>query len=101
MYGWHWGFGAAGVGMFAGLLIYLCGPALSAAQSTGDHRCRLARGEHGDARGRETFLLLLGIGLAVTVFRGAYEQIGNTLALWIETSIVRSAGSRFRRLFSR
>ena len=25
LYGWHWGFGAAGVGMVAGLCIYLCG----------------------------------------------------------------------------
>src|ERR1043166_7673537 len=25
VYGWHWGFGAAGVGMLIGLTIYLCG----------------------------------------------------------------------------
>src|SRR3954467_4290028 len=25
LYGWHWGFGAAGVGMLAGLVIYLVG----------------------------------------------------------------------------
>ena len=28
-----------------------------------------------------SILLLLAVGLAVTVFRGAYEQIGNTVAL--------------------
>ena len=43
-------------------------------------------------RGRDTFLLLLGIGLAVTVFRGAYEQIGNTIALWMRDDVNRTIG---------
>ncbi len=43
-------------------------------------------------RGRDTFLLLLGIGLAVTVFRGAYEQIGNTFALWMRDDVDRVIG---------
>ena len=34
-------------------------------------------------------MLLLGIGLAVTVFRGAYEQIGNTFALWMRDDVDR------------
>jgi POT family proton-dependent oligopeptide transporter len=37
-------------------------------------------------------LLLLGIGLAVTVFRGAYEQIGNTIALWMRDDVNRVIG---------
>jgi POT family proton-dependent oligopeptide transporter len=36
-----------------------------------------------------TFVLLLAIGLAVTVFRAAYEQIGNTVALWADIGIDR------------
>jgi POT family proton-dependent oligopeptide transporter len=43
-------------------------------------------------RGRDTALLLLGIGLAVTVFRGAYEQIGNTFALWMRDDVDRVIG---------
>ena len=33
VYGWHWGFGAAGVGMLIGLAIYLLGPPLAAAEA--------------------------------------------------------------------
>src|SRR5256885_2020468 len=70
-YGWHYGFSAAGVGMLSGLLIYLYG------QSYLPHGQSVAAAVTPDIarshRGRDTFLLLLGIGLAVTVFRGAYE----------------------------
>ena len=36
-------------------------------------------------------MLLLGIGLAVTIFRGAYEQIGNTVALFADAGIDRTS----------
>jgi POT family proton-dependent oligopeptide transporter len=86
-YGWHWGFGAAGVGMLAGLVIYVAGGKYLPEQ--GD----VARKELRAApiqRGRETVLLLLGVGLAVTIFRGAYEQVGNTVALFADAGIDRS-----------
>ena len=41
-------------------------------------------------RGRETLLLLLGVGIAVTIFRGAYEQVGNTVALFADVGIDRA-----------
>ena len=76
--------------MLAGLAIYLYGqghlpPERSVATPAApdlSHR----------QRGRETFMLLLGIGLAVTVFRGAYEQIGNTIALWMRDDVNRVVG---------
>jgi POT family proton-dependent oligopeptide transporter len=37
-------------------------------------------------------MLLLAVGLAVTVFRGSYEQVGNTVAIWIE-GVNRHVGS--------
>ncbi|HVK50803.1 MAG TPA: peptide MFS transporter [Pseudoxanthomonas sp.] len=91
VYGWHYGFGAAGIGMFLGLMIYVAGqkylpqeasrsavaPAPAAAP-TSSHRL---------------WLLLLGVGIAATIFRGAYEQIGNTLPLWIDTGVDRHLGS--------
>jgi POT family proton-dependent oligopeptide transporter len=40
----------------------------------------------------QRFALLAGISGVVIVFRGAYEQIGNTLPLWIE-HVDRSIGS--------
>jgi POT family proton-dependent oligopeptide transporter len=41
---------------------------------------------------RSTFILLFAVGLAVTVFRGAYEQLGNTLPLWIDVGVDRTFG---------
>src|SRR5213075_1109748 len=84
-YGWHYGFAAAGVGMLTGLAIYLYGRNyLPQEQAVAASAAPEAPGAH---RGRDTFLLLLGIGLAVTVFRGAYEQIGNTIALWMRDDV--------------
>jgi proton-dependent oligopeptide transporter, POT family len=89
-YGWHYGFAAAGVGMLSGLVIYLYGQAhLPREQAVAAPVA--APAPH---RGRDTFLLLLGIGLAVTVFRAAYEQIGNTIALWMRDDVNRVIGGR-------
>lgn len=90
--GWHYGFGLAGCGMLGGLLIYLAGgrwlppetvPAAVAATPA----------PAGATTGvdRRTLLLMAGIGLAVTVFRAAYEQVGNTVALWADGGIDRGA----------
>jgi POT family proton-dependent oligopeptide transporter len=88
LYGWHWGFGAAGVGMLAGLVIYIAGGKYLPEQR------RVARKQAPVAASpvnyRSTFLLLFAIGLAVTVFRGAYEQVGNTVALWADVGVNRA-----------
>ena len=89
LYGWHYGFGVAGIGMLAGLVIYLSGsrylpselPRVRAVPST------------SPGFDRKTVLLLLGVALSVTVFRAAYEQVGNTVALWADVGIDRRAGS--------
>ena len=83
-YGWHYGFGAAGVGMLAGLLIYLWGGRYLPESQAKATPAELAPRPSGSWR--DAFMLLLGVGLAVTVFRGAYEQVGNTVALWIESA---------------
>lgn len=91
LYGWHYGFGAAGIGMLAGLAIYLLGsrhlppdPPRAAKQQV-----RKAAA----ASVKSTFLLLAGIAATVVVFRGAYEQIGNTVALWADTGVDRAVGT--------
>jgi len=88
LYGWHYGFGAAGIGMFTGLLIYVFGrrylppePARGVAPVV---NAQAVRGNH-----RKVWLLLLGVGIAATIFRGAYEQVGNTLPLLIDTGVDR------------
>lgn len=88
-YGWHYGFAAAGVGMLAGLSIYLYGRHYLPKEVRGPAEPAPAA---APGKGRDTFLLLLGIGLAVTVFRGAYEQIGNTMALWMRDDVDRTFG---------
>jgi POT family proton-dependent oligopeptide transporter len=96
LYGWHWGFTLAGIGMVGGLFIYVFGsrylpsepprnaPTLTLPRSAGE-------GREGAGLARR-FALLAGICGVVVVFRGAYEQIGNTLPLWIE-HVDRSVGT--------
>lgn len=93
VYGWHYGFGAAGIGMFVGLVVYVLGRGyLPPENRTPVVRAPVAAG--GDKRDRvKLWLLLLGVGLAATIFRGAYEQIGNTLPLWIDAGVDRAWGS--------
>ena len=87
-YGWHWGFGAAGIGMLVGLVIYVLG-----GQYLPDQTPRVKKSEattQSAAGYRSTFVLLFAVCFAVTVFRGAYEQIGNTVALWADVGINRT-----------
>jgi POT family proton-dependent oligopeptide transporter len=83
--GWHWGFAAAGIGMLAGLLIYRGFAAVlppeparigrpAAGQET---RARLTAAEASNLRA------LVGIVAVVVLFRIAYEQSGNVIALWV------------------
>ena len=87
--GWHWGFGAAGIGMVAGLIVYVWGqrylpPEVSVAR---------ARVDRTQSRfDRRMVTALAAVALAVTVFRGAYEQVGNTVALWTDTGVDRRLG---------
>ena len=91
LYGWHYGFGIAGIGMVAGLLIYLSGQKYLPPEPPrvpGTPQSALSQGFD-----RGTLMVLVGIGVAVTVFRSAYEQVGNTVALWADVGIDRTAGS--------
>lgn len=92
-YGWHWGFGAAGIGMCAGLGFYLWGQRYlpAAVRHPAVERQAAPRGRFD----RRTIMLLGAIFAAVTVFRGAYEQIGNTVALWADTGVDKQVGDWF------
>lgn len=86
-YGWHWGFGAAGIGMLAGLSIYVLGGKYLPAQERVVRVVEKAKISWTDYR--PTLLLLLAVGVSVTVFRAAYEQIGNTVPLWADVGVDR------------
>lgn len=90
LFGWHWGFSAAGVGMLVGLTIYL-GFAkylprepVRAARGTAASMAERRPGERRDAR------ILIGIILIIILFRIAYEQSGNVIALWVQGQTDRS-----------
>jgi POT family proton-dependent oligopeptide transporter len=87
--GWHWGFGAAGLGMLIGLVIYVAGGRWLPEQQMGKQAAERGRAtlERGVLRRR--LWLLAGAAGAVIVFRAAYEQLGNTIALWADKGIDR------------
>jgi len=82
--GWHYGFGAAGVGMVAGLCLYLLGQRALAPdllmRTTGRPRETepLTRDEW---RRISALVLLCALNI---IFWGIYEQQGNTLQLWAD-----------------
>jgi proton-dependent oligopeptide transporter, POT family len=93
-YGWHWGFGAAGVGMLLGLCIYMLGGKYLPEQVRAVKQAVAPTAPVAAAgRYRSTFVLLFAVAVAATVFRVAYEQYGNTLALWTDVGIDRTIGS--------
>ena len=79
--GWHYGFAAAGVGMVIGLAIYLsAGSTLPADEP----RRRFETAAEPDRRGWHGIAALLLLFLPTTLFWAAYEQQGNTIALWAD-----------------
>jgi POT family proton-dependent oligopeptide transporter len=89
LYGWHWGFGLAGIGMMIGLATYLWGSRYL------PRDLPLARtlAKPAVQASSATYLLLFCVIAIVVLFRGAYEQSGNTLALWADAGVNRHVGS--------
>ncbi|RAO75016.1 peptide MFS transporter [Dyella jiangningensis] len=87
-YGWHWGFAAAGVGMLVSLVIYVAGLRHLPAEPARLAQVRETRSPMSHAARRQLFFLM-GVAAIVVVFRGAYEQVGNTIALWADVGVDR------------
>ncbi len=89
IYGWHYGFGVAGIGMLLGLLIYLYGQrylALDNLDRPGEkdkQKEQPVQTDKGDEKSR--ILVLVIMCLVVILFWVAYEQQGNTIAMWADT----------------
>jgi POT family proton-dependent oligopeptide transporter len=90
-FGFHYGFAAAGLGMCIGLAIYACfGQTLPRETSL----VRLPRPQDSIGPMPQTTLrTLFLVWVAVVIFRGAYEQMGNTVALWADENVDRAIGS--------
>jgi POT family proton-dependent oligopeptide transporter len=85
LYGWHWGFALAGIGMVLGLLIYLAGRRyLPVDAPIGSPQTSISPEPLSIGGTGKRFALLSGIAGCAVVFRTTYEQVGNTLPLWIE-----------------
>src|SRR5262249_52154824 len=91
LYGWHWGFAAAGVGMAIGLIIYCTNLRLLPAEPS---RAAIASEEAAAAAPviREHVAILLLMVAMVVLFRVGYEQSGNVIALWVRDFTDRSLG---------
>jgi proton-dependent oligopeptide transporter, POT family len=91
-YGWHWGFATAGVGMLIGLITYVVfrkhiprdAKLTRSPTPTQTPRAPLSKTD------RRAIWTLLGVMAVVVLFRIAYEQSGNTIALWVEHRTDRS-----------
>jgi POT family proton-dependent oligopeptide transporter len=81
--GWHYGFAAAGVGMVIGLAIYLSAGA-TLGQDDAPQRLRPDMAPARDRRASQGIAALLLLLLPTTLFWAAYEQQGNTIALWAD-----------------
>jgi POT family proton-dependent oligopeptide transporter len=82
--GWHYGFGAAGVGMLIGLAIYLAGT-----RHLPPDRLRLKQNAAADDRPLDRdewrgIIALLLLFAPTSLFWATYEQQGNTIALWAD-----------------
>jgi POT family proton-dependent oligopeptide transporter len=84
VYGWHYGFGAAGVGMVTGLAVYLWGQRylakdqLTRARDTHKEKVPLT------AKEKKAILGLVVLCALNIIFWGVYEQQGNTMQLFAD-----------------
>jgi proton-dependent oligopeptide transporter, POT family len=92
--GWHYGFGAAGIGMCIGLVVYYMGQKYLAEDNitavkeveakTHEHkeRSKLDDGE------KKRVWALIGLCLLNVVFWAVYEQQGNTMQTWADEKTI-------------
>jgi len=87
-YGWHWGFGLAGIGMFIGQIVYMFG--LKYLEGTGDF---IGKGSETDQEAmrrpltkieKDRMLVMFLSFLLIIVFWGAFEQAGGLMNLYTE-----------------
>ena len=90
--GWHWGFGAAGVGMTIALLTYIYALASRTLLPDELHKVRAAGLEKKPLEPSEwrAVIALVLLFLPGILFWATYEQQGNTIALWADDHTDRS-----------
>ncbi len=83
--GWHYGFAAAGVGMVIGLSIYLWGKSWLAPDNLTERKLA-SKKVFSPLTSKESKRVwwLMALCLITVAFWAAYEQQGNTIALWAD-----------------
>jgi len=96
IFGFHLGFALAGLGMLIAIATYRAGRRYLPADPPrvlGQGRADVGFTMRSSSGRR--IALLVGIACAVVVFRGAYEQLGNTISLWIDARVDRAVSGGF------
>jgi proton-dependent oligopeptide transporter, POT family len=91
--GWHYGFGAAGVGMLIGLAIYLNASPKLPPDRLSRHLPEEKQTLSADERRAIWALMILFI--PTSLFWATYEQQGNTIALWADQNTDRTVNLLF------
>ena len=88
LFGWHYGFGVAGVGMLVGISIYIAGRRHLPAEAVirPEHRPRLQRGD-----GRVLFGILVLL-VITSLYWTVQAQIWNVYPLWLRDHVDRGVG---------
>lgn len=95
VYGWHVGFSAAGIGMLLGLVIYVAGRRHLPPDPPRNKGGTLPLSALWQPAYRPLLQLMAMIAGLIVVFRLAYEQIGNTIAIWLDTGVDRVLSADF------
>jgi len=81
-FGWHYGFGAAGVGMLIGLAIYLYGSRTLPPDEMHKTAAAAREKEPLTRDERQGVIALVTLSTVVMFFWATYDQQGNTIMLW-------------------
>jgi proton-dependent oligopeptide transporter, POT family len=84
--GWHWGFGAAGVGMMIGLVVYWLGSGLfpQGQNFMAEQKAEKPIREKMDGLAWRAVAILVLLAIFNTVFWAVYEEQGNVMQLWAD-----------------
>lgn len=89
IYGWHYGFAAAGVGMLLGLTVYLAGQRYLAPDTLTRARLDNKPTQQAlDANEKRRVWALIALCALNIVFWAVYEQQGNTMQSWADERTV-------------
>lgn len=92
LYGWRYGFMSAGIGLILGAIVYIWGQKFLAPDLVTKKKEHTAPAESPSLTRDDYAKVFALVVLCILniVFWGAYEQQGNTLALWVDANTDRS-----------